>query len=303
MPTAISSQKSLGHREMGRAIAVAALLCALSACGASSHATTGSRPVRTIFPPNTQSAPITTPPTAGSPPIPSPPAAESACEASFSNAIARNLAYQPARQMKVGQSASVMVVLGTPNVQLPLITGSPTTVIRIATTCEVEAQLTAAPGAFDIAPSQFQIQSFIDGPVLTWTWGVTPEQVGTSLDLDLEIDSLYQQSDGQPLPGRVRSYTAVISVSATSAQLTHRAGSILDNPLFDTFLAAILPLVVGGLWSRRWWRRRQTPDSPPGPDPPDSDGVTIDLVSGHLVSGPPETAEPEVTAREERQDR
>ena len=161
--------------------------------------------------------------------------------------------------MRVGEPTTVVVELGTSS--LPPLTSSgpgPTVVVPISTTCEVEAQLTAAPGTFEIAPSGYQPMSFLNASVVTWTWQVTPSEAGKGLQLELDVNSLFQETGAQPIPGSVRSYTASITVAATTASLARRASGIFNSPLFDTLLGASIPIVVAALVAYRKRRRRSS---------------------------------------------
>ena len=229
-------------------------------------------------PPPTLAPPTTTP---------GAPVTNSSCMNALNTEVQRKLAYQPAQTMRVQTPSSVTVVLGTSS--LPPVTIGPgtTIVVPISTTCVVEAQLSAAPGTFEISPAGYQPMSFLDSSTVTWTWLVTPEEAGQNLKLELDVNSLFQEPAGQAIPGAVRSYTAQIDVTAASTPLGKRASSIFSNPLFDTFIGALIPLAIAAVAARRHRRRKVAaraseptvgtlevsyeapPDQPDQPDQPD----------------------------------
>ena len=199
--------------------------------------------------------PSTSPPTSTT--IPGPPFTNSACGTALNQQIQRKLAYQPSQRMHVDRPTTVIVVLGTASRPPVTITAPGTTVVvPIETTCEVEAQLTAAPGTFAISPTGYQPMSFLDSPVVSWTWQVTPEEAGRDLQLQFDINSLYQVSGDQPIPGSVRSYTAVINVSASPTSFVKHASNVFDNPLFLTLLGATIPLALAAVGAYLHRRRK-----------------------------------------------
>ncbi len=176
----------------------------------------------------------------------------SACGSALDQEIGRKLAYQPSQTMHVGEPTAVVVVLGTGSLPPVTLPGN-TIVVPIVTTCEVEAQLVAAPGTFDISPPGEQPTSFLDASTVTWTWQVTPERAGRGLQLELEVNSLFQEA-GASIPGSVRSYTASIDVTASPVSLGKRASSIFNAPVFDTLVGALIPIglaAAGTYWHRR----------------------------------------------------
>ncbi len=200
--------------------------------------------------------PPTAAPTTTTPAPPAPPITNSSCIDALNTEVQRKLAYQPAQTMRVQTPSSVTVVLGTSS--LPPVTIGPgtTIVVPISTTCVVEAELSAAPGTFEISPAGYQPMSFLDSSTVTWTWLVTPQVAGKNLKLELDVNSLFQQPGGQAIPGAVRSYTAQIDVTAAATPLSKRASSIFSNPLFDTFIGALIPLAIAAAVAHLHRRRK-----------------------------------------------
>ncbi|MDQ1369771.1 MAG: hypothetical protein QOF20_2124 [Acidimicrobiaceae bacterium] len=188
------------------------------------------------------------------------------CDSSLDKAITRKLAYQPSNHMTVGRPTRVMVVLGTNALPTDVITGSDsTTIVPIQTTCEVQVQLTGAPGIFLISPAGFESQSFIDGPVLIWTWQVTPEKPGNGLKLELKVQSVFRSSGGATLPGKVLAYDASISVDAAGSSSGNQASKFLNAPIISALVAsisaailiAIFPSIRNTIFNRIAWIRRR----------------------------------------------
>jgi hypothetical protein len=174
--------------------------------------------------------------------------------------------------MDIDHATTVIVVLGTASMPPATINVPGTTiVVPIATTCEVEAQLSGAPGTFAISPPGYQPMSFLDSSVVSWRWEVTPERAGRDLHLELDINSLYQVSGDQPIPGSVRDYTALIDVTSTSPPLARQASGVLHDALFLTLLAALIPIALGAAGA--YWHRRHKA----GRNRNDSEGPTLEI--------------------------
>lgn len=185
------------------------------------------------------------------------------CLRETANTATRSLVYQPTKHMVVQQSTRVVVVLGNGPIPTGAFNNESTTVVRLATTCAVQAQLTGPD--FDITPAGWQRESFIDTPSLTWSWEVEPTHTG-NLMLALSLQSVFLET-GDEFDSTVDSYTADIAVAAMPVSAAQQARSIFDSPIFDTGLGIASPLVIGGIG---WWikRRRDKKKSPTPPKPP-----------------------------------
>jgi hypothetical protein len=258
-------------RNLVKASLVAIALSGIAgACSASQSAGSSGGPA------TTEAGPATTdggsPPTEGSGPPPTTPALpftdpNAACEGALNAYINRKLAYEPSRVMEIGQPTTVSVELGAGSLP-PLTDISPenTTVVPLKSTCEVQAQLIGA--AFDISPTGWQQASFLTVPVVTWVWQVTPKDAGRNLDLELEVQSLFQVSGNPPVPGGPPPFDAKITVNAAHQTFVQQANNAANSSLGAGVLAGILSpsilALVGGIvafWKRHriraWWRRRR----------------------------------------------
>jgi hypothetical protein len=152
-------------------------------------------------------------------------------------------------------ASDVMVRLTvSQGVTAPAFSGPPTTRVLITTGCDVEAQLTGS--AFTISPPNWQEQSFLQdpNPYLDWSWSVTPTQVGSGLELHVEIASLYHVA-GSAVAQQFLDKTQAITVEATPESTGTKVSRFLENPLFLTILGAILVVILGIVVERRFGRK------------------------------------------------
>jgi hypothetical protein len=255
-------------RNLVRAALVAIALSGMAgACSSSQSSGSSGGPAPTeVGPAPTEGGPPTTPALPFTDP-------NAACEGALNAYIDRKLAYEPSRVMEVGQPTTVTVELGAGSLP-PLTDISPenTTVVPLKSTCEVQAQLVGA--AFDVSPTGWQQASFLTVPVVTWIWQVTPKDAGRNLDLELQVQSLFQVSGNPPVPGGPPPFDAKITVKAApesfGEQASHAANSSLGSAvLAGIVVPAMLALVAGivAFWKRqsiaKWWRRRRSSKAKP----------------------------------------
>ncbi len=159
---------------------------------------------------------------------------EKLCKKDASQRLNNEVTYHPRAKMTEGQPATVVVLLGSGRFPLHALPGStPTTVIPITTTCEVEAELTST--AFDIAPSGWQTSSFDDPTIndrapLRWSWQVTPTTSGDA-SLDLKIQSIFSPQPGFVQEGAIRDFSATIVVTSVGASSVESIWSFINTPL------------------------------------------------------------------------
>jgi hypothetical protein len=162
------------------------------------------------------------------------------------------------------ETAQVVVVLGDGPVPVGAFNTEPTIVVPLDTTCSVQAQLTG--GGFDITPSGWQPQSFINSSRVEWTWQVTPDKAG-KLMLSLSVQSVFMEA-GEEFDSAVGNYNAAISVAANPLSPSEEANSVLENPLFLTVFGVVLAAVLAGatklVSDLRKKRRGEKPESNKG---------------------------------------
>ncbi|MCA1706898.1 MAG: hypothetical protein LC808_28000, partial [Actinobacteria bacterium] len=129
--------------------------------------------------------------------------------------------------------------------------------------CEVQAQLRGED--FRVKPEEFQGASFLDRPVVTWSWDVVPLKSGTRV-LTLEIRSI-AEIDGRRIEGAGgQLFTTSIDVGVKpenlGEKLTRWSKAVVDHPLVRGF--GSLALIAGalaagwrGLLKRPWpWTKK-----------------------------------------------
>jgi hypothetical protein len=205
----------------------------------------------------------------------------------MSQAISRELAYQPSRQMTVGEASTVTAIIGTNAVPPPQsvtgVTGT-TVVVRIKTSCDVEAQLIG--GDFQIDPSEAQEKSFYGTSVVSWTWYVTPETAGRNLQLELVINSLFHLGNGITLASTARSALVKIRVDAASKSLLEQVDDVSDYPIFATVAGAAIVSASAIIFRRLRKIRRKSPAGAPA-TPPAATRAGHDEPPGEDKSPPP----------------
>jgi hypothetical protein len=165
--------------------------------------------------------------------------------------------------MQTSRSSQVVVIISDSAISkqavAPLFSqGTPTTVVKISTTCAVTAQLIGTD--FSISPPDPQQQSFLGSTgVLEWTWSVTPTAPG-DLQLTLEIDPVYQVS-GVNEPGQSQYYQKKIDVTSEPSSVSDTLDHDLSTPLSAAIITGLVTAIVAFLLTRRFERRR--PQCPP----------------------------------------
>jgi hypothetical protein len=223
------------------ALLVAALV---AGCSSESGSTSSAAPTHTVT-----TLPVAPTSTGVSGVRPSPPstaagppdgrALANACLASLRSGQRRNLTYQPKKQMAVGKSSAVVVVLSKGGAPPGLITGTESTVvIPVSTPCVVQAELDGDD--FDISPSGPREQSFATASYVDFRWTVTPKRSG-DLQLVLTIYPVVEVG-GSLIDGSAHDYTNTIDVTSTPKSLPSRFGDLLSNNLL--FLAIVTGMVT-----------------------------------------------------------
>ncbi|HVF13884.1 MAG TPA: hypothetical protein VM942_04750 [Acidimicrobiales bacterium] len=173
-----------------------------------------------------------------------------------------HLVYQPERTMTVDKTYAVAaaVALDAASLGSVFIPGpEQTTIVPLARSrCIIQAQLTGA--GFEISPPEPREQSFLEGPVLAWTWHVIPRQLGRQLELVLRLQAKILD-DTTTRPGRDIDHYAMIKVDALRKPLPT---TLVDwtSDFFGNGLVQFLLLPSGGVltaWAIRHFRRRPTP--------------------------------------------
>lgn len=105
---------------------------------------------------------------------------ESRCLAATERLDQAKVVFEPEMTMKKDRSSTVTAII-TLNTDVPTETLLPnvhasSAPIRVA--CEVEAELVASPGEFEITPNGFDTRSITHSQDARWEWIVVPKQVG-----------------------------------------------------------------------------------------------------------------------------
>jgi hypothetical protein len=161
----------------------------------------------------------------------------------------RQLDFPPKAKMTVGDTTTVEVQLASAGGQLAQEPGSSTTVIHVPTTCFVNATLEGGP-QLSVRGEDPTKQSFMQGPVLEWSWLVTPETSGT-FPLHLDVQSLQADGNPQTLDSRFVDIDAVVSPESAPGRAWHFINSPLGLTLLGAVLAVALGLVVTFITNRR----------------------------------------------------
>lgn len=230
------------------ALAVLALAIALTSC--SSAATTSGAKTSGVLG-SDEGLPFTGPTgSTGNTGVTSPPptTAAAACTQAQQEAQ-RQLDFPPKAKMTVGETTTVEVQLASAGGLLAAEPGTTTTVIHLPTTCYVNATLAAGP-ALSIQSQDPTKQSFLQGPVLTWTWLVTPNASGT-FPLHLDVQSVQADGNPQTLDTRYVDIDAVVSPESAPTRVGHFINSPLGLTILGTVLAVVLGLVVTAVSNRR----------------------------------------------------
>jgi hypothetical protein len=131
------------------------------------------------------------PPTAPVPAVPSP------LDKALEELIAGNVAFNTPRHMQLGRSRVIQAKL-FPNIAPDILIAQLTEAGRRESAGFLVADRMSATlydgGAFDISPSGPQQQFISHQQVTTWTWAVTPKQVGRH-DLILSFDAVIRVAD------------------------------------------------------------------------------------------------------------
>jgi hypothetical protein len=173
------------------------------------------------------------------------------------------VSYAPTQKMGIDETQQVQVTASidraTDTTRSPTTGRVSTTVVPVPLRCEVEAQLRGED--FRINPEGFQGGSFLDRPVVTWSWDVVPLKSGTRV-LTLEIRSI-AEIDGRRIVGAGgQLFTTSIDVGVKpenlGERLTRGSEAVVDHPLVRGFgsLAVVGAALAGG-W--RWLLKRPWP--------------------------------------------
>jgi hypothetical protein len=179
-----------------------------------------------------------------------PPTAAASCTQAQQEAQ-RQLDFPPKAKMTVGETTTVEVQLASAGGPLAAEPGTTTTVIHLPTTCYVNATLHGGP-QLSIQGEDPTKQSFLQGPVLTWTWLVTPDSSGT-FPLHLDVQSLQADGNPQTLDTKYVDIDAVVSPESTPT----RVGPFINSPLGLTILGTVLAVVLGLIVTSVSNRRRK----------------------------------------------
>lgn len=228
--------------------------------------TATTRPASATTQPPT-SAP-TTPTTSLPSPVPTtvPPSARDKAERCEEMAQTAKIAYAPTQKMVVDKTTRVQVTAAVDDDGVPTsvvsIPGT-TIVVQRALHCEVQALLRGID--FRIEPPDYRLRSFLDEPVVSWSWDVVPLKTG-HLELTLEIRSRAIVDDRIYDSATAGEYLATITVDTKPetwlATIKRWSKDVVEHPLVQGF--GSLALVAGTLaaaWrrllKRPWpWQRR-----------------------------------------------
>jgi hypothetical protein len=255
----------VGHRFDGRTwlrAGIPVILAGLIIAGCSTTESSRSAPPSHSASPTT-GASLPTPTTSIPPPtsittstIPGALQELQSCENSIDHAAQRNLAYQPSQRMRVNQYYQVIVVLSdgsipSGRVQHLFPGRTPTTIVRIATPCQVSATLIG--NNFDISPPDAEQQSFAgSNGILQWSWSVTPTSPG-NLQLTLEIDPVYEIG-GVNTPGQSQYYQKRIDVTAEPSSVSNKLTHDLSTPVSAAVITGLVTALVATILTRRFER-------------------------------------------------
>ena len=163
---------------------------------------------------------------------PSPPSVTAqykSCDGSAHNA---RITFAPRQKMIVGETSEVSVFASLRNAGPPPInfgSTTPTTVLNQPLECKVRAELEAVANDFTYSPRDWITNSFLEGPVITWTWEVAPVKSG-ELHLLVHLQGLlYVPAVGDVPAGKPFDQTEFISVKATPRSLPARTIGTLDT--------------------------------------------------------------------------
>ena len=203
------------------------------------------------------------PPTASEPPRPVFPA-RSPLDVALSKLIGGNIAFNAPDRMSIGKSKIIEAKLSTNLPANVLITQLTEAGKKESASLIVADRMSATlngGGAFDVAPSGPQQQFISRQEVTTWTWEVTPKQIGTQF-LILSFDAVLTV-DGKDGTRNVNTFKRSIEVEvawpATPSEWLEWFKKSFENV---SWLWATI-LVPVGLWI--WNRLRKKP--PPGTGP------------------------------------
>ncbi len=154
----------------------------------------------------------------------------------------RQLSFPPKAKMTVAQTTTVEIQLAAAGQTLPAQLGATTTIIPASTTCDVEATLDGGP-QLSINPQDPAKQDFDEGPVLSWSWLVTPNASGT-YELRLDVQSVQPNGFPVTLDKKDVAIDAVVSPESAPARVGHFINSPLGLTLLGTLLAFALGLAV-----------------------------------------------------------
>jgi hypothetical protein len=236
----------------------ALVLVALTAAACASDPHTSSKPSTRTLSGSDQSLPFTGPTgstgNTGKPGHTAPGTEEQDPCSQAKRQAQRQLAFPPKDKMTVGQTTTVTIQLAASGHQLQQSVGATTTVIAVSTTCEVEATLVAGP-QLSIEAQDPATQDFDLGPVLAWSWLVTPNASG-SYQLRLDVES--SQPNGIPvtLDKKDVAIDAVVAPEPASTHVGHAVTSPLGLTVLGTVLAFVLGLVLTLVSTRRKARNR-----------------------------------------------
>ena len=183
------------------------------------------------------------------------------------------VSYVPRQAIELGETLRVQVSASIDDVTVTTSTPTTgrvtTTVVPVTLRCEVQAQLRGED--FRVNPSEFQVGSFLDRPVVTWSWDVVPLKAGTRT-LTLEIRSV-ADIGGRKIPGAGGElFTTAIDVGVKpedlGEKLTRWSGDVVEHPLitgFGSLAVAAAALAAAWRWllKRPWpWTKKSKPAAP-----------------------------------------
>jgi hypothetical protein len=206
------------------------------------------------------------PPPTGDPgaTVPAAPKTIEECEEQAAAAESQ-LAYEPERQMVVGNSYKIQAALSLDALPPDVTFETPTTVVVLPDArCTVEANLTGSD--FDITPDEPQPQSFLDTRVLIWEWQVSPKRPGDDLELTLRLQANVFEK-GRTVPGRTTLSETTIDVDTAPvsfwSRLTDWSRGVFGHPIVPVL---VVPAVGAAyVWLRRRYGHKQPPPPTPGP--------------------------------------
>jgi hypothetical protein len=182
--------------------------------------------------------------------------------------------------MEIDETQQVQVTASigdaTATTSTPTTGGVTTTVVPVTLRCEVQAQLRGED--FRVNPDGFQGASFLDRPIVTWSWDVVPLKAGTGV-LTLEIRSV-AQIEGRRIEGAGGElFTTSIDVGVKPENpgqaLTRWSKAVVEHPLvkgFGSLAAVAAGLAAGWHWllKRPWpWTKRSPEQQVAGGGPDD----------------------------------